>query len=156
MPISALLTSEEIARAFAPPEPMVYFLTFGGNPLMAAGALAFVETILKERPWEKAAALGPYWMRGLRKLQEKYELIGDVRGRGVMIGVELVKDRQTKEPARDESLRLKEEAGKRGLILPAGQGWLGNTIRMIPPVVMTREQIDQALHIMDQSFAAIR
>lgn len=73
-----------------------------------------------------------------------------------MIGVELVKNRKTKEPAREESLKLKEEAGKRGLILPAGQGWLGNTIRMVPPVVMTHEQIDRALHILDESFAAIR
>jgi 4-aminobutyrate aminotransferase/(S)-3-amino-2-methylpropionate transaminase len=123
---------------------------------MAAAALAVLETILKEKPWEKAAALGPYWMQGLRKLQEKYELIGDVRGKGVMIGVELVKDRKTKEPAKEESLKLKEEAWKRGLILPAGMGWLGNTIRMIPPFVMTRDQIDQALHILDESFATIR
>lgn len=155
LPISALLTTENIARAFAPPEPIQYFTTFGGNPLMAAAALAFLGTVLRERPWEKAAALGTYWMNGLKKLQDKYALIGDVRGRGVMIGVELVKDRKTKEPAKEESLKLKEEAGKRGLILPAGQGWLGNTIRMVPPVVMTRDQIDQALHIMDESFAAI-
>lgn len=155
LPLSALLATEEIARAFAPPEPIQYYTTFGGNPLMAAAALAVLETILKERPWEKAAALGPYWMRGLRKLQDKYELIGDVRGKGVMIGVELVKNRRTKEPAKEESLKLKQEAGKRGLILPAGQGWLGNTIRMIPPVVMTRDQIDRALHIMDESFAAL-
>ncbi|MCX5906658.1 MAG: aspartate aminotransferase family protein [Deltaproteobacteria bacterium] len=153
LPISALLTTEEVAQAFAPPEPAQYFTTFGGNPLMAAAALAVVETIMKEKPWEKAAALGAYWMKGLKKLQNKYELIGDVRGKGVMIGVELVKNRKTKEPAKAESLKLKEEAVKRGLILPAGQGWLGNTIRMVPPVVMTQDQIDQALHIMDQSFA---
>ena len=156
LPISALLTTEKIAQAFAPPEPIQYYTTFGSNPLMAAAALAVLETILKERPWEKAAALGPYWMKGLRKLQDKHELIGDVRGKGVMIGVELVKDRKTKEPAKEESLKLKGEAWKRGLILPAGMGWLGNTIRMIPPVMMTQDQIDQALHIMDESFAAIR
>jgi len=156
LPISALLTTERIAEAFAPPEPIQYYTTFGSNPLMAAAALAVLETILKERPWEKAAALGPYWMKGLRKLQDKHELIGDVRGKGVMIGVELVKDRKTKEPAKAESLRLKAEAWKRGLILPAGMGWLENTIRMIPPVVMTQDQIDQTLQIMDESFAVIR
>ena len=155
LPISALLTTEEIAQAFALPEPIQYYTTYGSNPLMAAAALAVLETIEEEKPWEKAAALGPYWMKGLRKLQETYELIGDVRGKGVMIGVELVKNRKTKEPAREESLRLKEEAAKRGLILPAGMGWLGNTIRMIPPVVMTRDQVDQALGIMDESFAAV-
>lgn len=155
LPISALLTTEAIARAFAPPEPIQYYTTFGSNPLMAAAALAVLDIIEKEKPWDKAAAVGPYWMQGLRKLQDKYELIGDVRGKGVMIGVELVKNRTTKEPAKEESLRLKAEAAKRGLLLPAGMGWLGNTIRMIPPVVMTRDQIDHALQIMDDSFAAI-
>lgn len=155
LPISAVLTRNEIARSFAPPEPPLYFTTFGSNPLMAAGALASLKVILREKPWERAAVLGEYWMRGLRKLQDKHEIIGDVRGKGVMIGVELVRDRKTKEPATTESLKLKVEAGKRGLILPAGQGWLGNTIRMNPSVVMTEAQIDQALDILDQSLTAI-
>jgi 4-aminobutyrate aminotransferase/(S)-3-amino-2-methylpropionate transaminase len=114
-----------------------------------------IETIMKEKPWDRAAELGKYWMNGLRKLQRKYAIIGDVKGKGVMIGVELVKDRKTKEPAKEESVKLKKEAGKRGLILPAGQGWFGNTIRMVPSVVMAKDQIDQALHIMDESFEAI-
>ena len=88
LPISALLTTDEIARAFAPPEPVQYFTTFGSNPLMAAAALAVIETIMKEKPWEKAAEVGPYWIKGLKRLQDKHELIGDVRGKGVMIGVE--------------------------------------------------------------------
>jgi len=155
LPISALLTTETVAQAFAPPEPIQYYTTYGSNPLMAAAALAVLEIIERERPWEKAATLGAYWMQGLRRLQDKYALIGDVRGKGVMIGVELVKDRTTKVPAKEESLRLKAEAAKRGLLLPAGMGWLGNTIRMIPPVVMTMAQIDQALQIMDESFAAV-
>jgi len=155
LPISALLTTNEIAQAFAEPEPPLYYTTFGSNPLMAAAALANIETIMKEKPWERAEELGKYWINGLRKLQDKYDVIGDVRGKGVMIGVELVKDRKTKEPAKEESVRLKKEAGKRGLILPAGQGWLGNTIRLVPSVVMTKTQIDQALHIMDESFESI-
>ena len=155
LPISALLATDTVAQAFAPPEPIQYYTTYGSNPLMAAAALAVLEIIERERPWEKAATLGAYWMQGLRRLQDKYALIGDVRGKGVMIGVELVKDRTTKVPAKEESLRLKAEAAKRGLLLPAGMGWLGNTIRMIPPVVMTMAQIDQALQIMDESFAAV-
>ncbi len=155
LPISALLTNDEVAQAFAPPEPVQYYTTFGSNPLMAAAALAVLETIMKERPWNKAAEVGAYWMKGLKKLQDKYEIIGDVRGKGVMIGVELVKSRKTKEPAKEESLRLKQEAVKRGLILPAGQGWLGNTIRMIPSLVMTKSQIDKTLSILDDSFKAI-
>jgi 4-aminobutyrate aminotransferase-like enzyme len=156
LPISAMLTRREISDSFAPPEPPLYFTTFGSNPLAAAGALAALNVILAERPWERAAELGEYWMKGLHKLQNKHELIGDVRGKGVMIGVELDKDRKTKEPAREESVQLKVEAGKRGVILPAGQGWLGNTIRMNPSVTFSHDQIDQALHVLDESFAAIR
>jgi len=156
LPISAVLTKREIAQSFAPPEPVLYFTTFGSNPLMAAAALACVKTILKEKPWERAATLGAYWIEGLKKLQDKHELIGDVRGKGVMLGVELVRDRKTKEPAKEESAKLKVEASKRGLILPAGQGWLGNTIRMYPSVVMTEAQVDQALDILDKSLEAIR
>ena len=155
LPISALLTTDEIAEAFAAPEPPQYYTTFGSNPLMAAAALASIETIMQEKPWEQAAVKGDYWMKGLQKLQEKHEIIGDVRGKGVMIGIELVKDRRTKEPAKEESLKLKEEAAKRGLILPAGLGWTGSIIRMVPSVVMTYEQIDQALDIMDKSFEVI-
>jgi len=154
-PISALVTTEELAASFAEPEPPQYFTTFGGNPLMATAALATLEIIVEEQPWIKAAESGQYWMAGLKKLQDKYEIIGDVRGLGIMIGVELVKDRQTKEPAKKESLKFKAEAFKRGLIAPAGQGWFGSTIRMVPTVVMTKEQIDRALDIMDQSFQAI-
>ena len=122
---------------------------------MAAAAFASVTTIMKERPWERAAKLGEYWMRGLKKLQDKHEIIGDVRGKGIMIGIELVKDRKNKVPATEESQKLKIEAGKRGLILPAGMGWLGNIIRMNPSVVMTEAQIDDALHIFDESLKAI-
>jgi len=72
-----------------------------------------------------------------------------------MIGVELVRDRKTKEPAIEESKRLVVEAGECGLILPAGQGWFHNTIRMCPPVVLTEDQIDYALHVIDESLIAV-
>jgi len=155
LPISAMLTTKEIGNSFAPPEPALYFTTFGGNPLMTAAALACMRVILQEKPWERASTLGAYWMAGLKRLQDKHEIIGDVRGRGVMMGVELVKDRNTKEPAKEESVRLRIEAGKRGLILPAGQGWLANTIRLVPSLAMTEDHIDQALQIMDESLSAV-
>ncbi len=154
-PISALMTTDEIAEAFAPPEPPLYFTTYGSNPVMAAAALAALEVIEKERVWDRAAELGEYWLRGLRQLQDKHALIGDVRGKGLLIGVELVKNRKTKEPAAGESQKLKFEAAKRGLILPAGMGYLSNTIRMCPSAVMTYEQIDKSLQIMDEAFKAI-
>jgi 4-aminobutyrate aminotransferase-like enzyme len=72
-----------------------------------------------------------------------------------MIAVELVKDRGTKEPAKEESAKLKIEAGKRGLLLAAGFGWLGNIIKLHPPAIMTEGQIEHALHILDESLKAI-
>jgi 4-aminobutyrate aminotransferase-like enzyme len=155
IPISGLMTTDVIAEAFAPPEPPLYFTTFGSNPVMASVALAVLKTIENERLWERAAELGEYWMNGLRKLQNRHEIIGDVRGRGLLIAVELVKDRKTKKPAVEESQKLKKEAARRGLILPCGMGYLGNIIRMCPSAVMTKSQIDHALSIMDQAFSSI-
>lgn len=87
LPISAILTSAEIAQAFAEPEPVQYNTTFESNPLMAAAALASIETIIKEKHWEQAVELGTYWMNGLRKLQDKCKVIGDFRCKGLMISL---------------------------------------------------------------------
>jgi 4-aminobutyrate aminotransferase-like enzyme len=154
--MSALVTTEDIARSFAPPEPVSYFTTYSCNPLTAAGALASLNVILETKLWERAAELGKYWMKGLSKLQQKHEIIGDVRGKGLVIAVELVKDRKAKTPAAEEALQLRSEAAKRGLILNSGMGWLGNVVKMHPPAIMTTNQIDEALHLMDQSFTALR
>jgi 4-aminobutyrate aminotransferase-like enzyme len=154
MPISAVLTNEDVARAFAV-DAMMYFTTFGSHPISCAAALASINVILGERLHERAARLGDYFMKRLRELAGKHELIGDVRGKGLMIGVELVKDRRTKEPAREESRRLREECRRRGVIMPAGQGWLGNVIRMYPPAAITEEQIDRSVEVLDESLKAI-
>jgi 4-aminobutyrate aminotransferase-like enzyme len=156
IPISALVTRKEVSRSFAPPEPVNYFTTYSGNPLTASAALASLNVILEERLWERADRLGEYWMRGLKKLQDKHEIIGDVRGKGLILALELVKDRKTKEPLQEESLKLRKEAFKRGLIVLAGAGWLGNVVKLHPPAIMTEGQIDKALHIIDESLLAIR
>lgn len=155
VPISAVIASEEVAAAFAAPEPVLYFTTYGSNPLCCAAAIASINTILEEKLYKRAAKLGDYFIRGLNDLAEEHELIGDVRGKGLMIGVELVKDRKTKEPAREESKKLRNEAKKRGVILPAGLGWFGNTIELHPPVVITEEQIDKVLNVLDESLKVI-
>jgi 4-aminobutyrate aminotransferase-like enzyme len=154
MPISVVLTNESVAKAFAV-DAMMYFTTFGSHPLSCAAALASINVILRDGLHERAARLGEYFMKRLKELAGKQELIGDVRGKGLMIGVELVKDRRTKEPAREESRRLKEECRKRGVIMPAGQGWLGNVIRMYPPAVITEEQIDKSIGALEESLKAI-
>jgi 4-aminobutyrate aminotransferase-like enzyme len=151
-PIYAVAASEDIASSL---QPMDYFSTFGGNPLGCAAALATLEVILSERLVEKSRSSGEYFMQRLKELAEKHELIGDVRGAGLLLGVELVKDHRTKEPAVEESRKLREEATKRGLILPAGWGWLGNVMRINPPLNITTEQIDKSVEVIDQSLKTV-
>jgi len=154
-PIAGLMASEEVASAFAVAETL-YYTTYGGNPLCCAAALESINVILEEKLDERAARLGEYFLKQLKELAEKYELIGDVRGKGLFIGVELVKDRETKEPAREESIRLRYETKRRGVILGAGMGWFGNTIRFNPPAVITEEQIDKVIEVLEASLKAIR
>ena len=151
-PIYAVATGEEVASSL---QPMDYFSTFGGNPLGCAAALATIDAIISENLVEKSRISGEYFMKRLKELAERHELIGDVRGAGLLIGVELVKDLRTKEPAVEESKKLREEARKRGLILAAGWGWLGNVMRINPPLNITMEQIDKSVEIIDQSLKVV-
>jgi 4-aminobutyrate aminotransferase len=125
--------------------------TFGGNPVACAAALATID-LLKSSLMANAASVGAYLLDGLRVLQEKHAIIGDVRGKGLMIGVELVKNRETRERAGVERDRIVEEAFKRGmLILGAGR----NALRLSPPLVLTRAQADTALRILDASIGVV-
>jgi 4-aminobutyrate aminotransferase len=126
--------------------------TFGGNPLSCAAALATI-TLLKESLMANAADVGAHLMEGLRQLLGKHVLIGDVRGKGLMIGIELVRDRLTKERATKERDRLVDECFNRGLlVLGAGR----NTLRLCPPLVLTKAQADTAVRIIDESLTAMR
>jgi 4-aminobutyrate aminotransferase len=125
--------------------------TFGGNPVSCAAALATIE-LLRTSLIANAASVGAYLLQGLRDLQQKHRIIGDVRGKGLMIGVELVRDRETKERAGPERDRVVEEVFARGmLILGAGR----NALRLSPPLVLTREQADIAIGILDESIAKV-
>ena len=114
--------------------PGAHASTFGGNPVACAAATTTIE-LLKEQLIANAATVGEYLMDGVRELQKKHAIIGDVRGKGLMIGIELVKDRQTKERAVEERNAVVQAAFRRGvLILGAGK----NAIRLAPPLVFTR------------------
>ena len=131
--------------------PGTHASTFGGNPVACAAALATI-TLLRESLMKNAAAVGAHFKAGAQALMDKHPLIGDVRGRGLMIGIELVRDRKTKERATSERDALVKECFRRGLlVLGAGR----NAIRLCPPLVLTKEQADIALGILDQSLAAI-
>jgi 4-aminobutyrate aminotransferase len=125
--------------------------TFGGNPVSCAAALATLK-LLKEQLLENAAAVGGHLFARLEALAEKHRLIGDVRGRGLMIGVELVRDRETKERAFEERNAVVTAAFNRGLlILGAGR----NSIRFSPPLVLTMEQADMAAQIFDAALSEV-
>jgi 4-aminobutyrate aminotransferase len=131
--------------------PGAHASTFGGNPVSCAAAIATIK-LLKDRLVLNAADVGRHLMDGLRELAGKHRLIGDVRGRGLMIGVELVRDRHTKERATYERDAVVNGAFARGLlVLGAGR----NAVRFSPPLVLTREQADTAIRIFDQALTEV-
>src|SRR4051812_27754651 len=131
--------------------PGAHASTFGGNPVACAAALVTIR-LLREQYVANAAAVGEYMMNALRALQEKHAIIGDVRGRGLMIGVELVRDRRTKERAPEERNALVQAMFRRGiLILGAGR----NAIRFAPPLVLTASQADDILRVFDEALTEV-
>jgi 4-aminobutyrate aminotransferase len=131
--------------------PGAHASTFGGNPVSCAAALETIR-LLKERLVANAAEVGGYLLDGVRSLTDRHPLIGDVRGKGLMIGIELVRDRRTKERARAERDALVQAAFARGLlILGAGP----NAVRLSPPLVLTRQQAETTVRVLDESLMAV-
>jgi len=129
--------------------------TFGGNPVSCAASLATIEVVEEENLLDQIEKNGARLRQGLEALQDKYPLIGDVRGMGLMQGVEMVRDRKTKEPATKEVNQLFEATRKRRLLIGKG-GIYGNALRIAPPLVATEEQIDEALEILDHAFGEVQ
>ena len=131
--------------------PGAHASTFGGNPVSCAAALATIE-VLQDGLVRHTAEVGDHLIGRLRELMDKHPIIGDVRGKGLMVGVELVRDRQTKERATTERNQVVQEMFRRGvLLLGAGR----NAVRFAPPLVITKEQIDTVVGIFDQALEAI-
>src|SRR5262249_24843259 len=131
--------------------PGAHASTFGGNPVSCAAALVTIK-LLPERFVQNAAVVGAYMMDGLRDLQGKHTMIGDVRGRGLMIGVELVRSRATKERAVEERNAVVQAMFRRGvLILGAGR----NSIRFAPPLVITKAQATEVLRLFDDALTEV-
>ena len=130
--------------------PGTHASTFGGNPVACAAALATIR-LLRDGLMKNAEVVGAHLMAGAKALMDRHAIVGEVRGRGLMIGIELVRDRTTKERATAERDRVVRECFTRGLlVLGAGQ----NAIRLSPPLVITKEQADIALGILDQALLA--
>ena len=132
-------------------DPTSHENTLGGNPIVMAAALAVLKIIEEEKLTENARNVGDYAIKRLMEMQETHEIIGEIRGKGLMIGVELVKDRKTKTLAGKERDGLILEAFKRGLLL-IGAG--PSSIRLSPPLIITNEQMDTGLEIFEEALKA--
>ena len=150
VPIGLTLTRPEIADAYKG----LTISTFGGNPVTCAAAKATIDLIEEDRLMDNAQEVGDHFHQGLRALKEKHALVGDVRGMGLMQGIELVKDRLTKEPATEAANLLMERARANGLLVGKG-GLYGNVIRMSPPLNISKADVDQALASLDTSLTEI-
>jgi 4-aminobutyrate aminotransferase-like enzyme len=139
-PLSAFTTRPEIADAYRPGD---HLSTFGGNPVSCAASLANIEFIEKENLAARATETGKYAIAKLRELQKQNPIIGDVRGLGLMIGVELVKDEKLT-PGTSEAEAIRDSLLRQGVLVGVG-GVYGNVIRFQPPLIITKQQIDQAI-----------
>lgn len=146
-PLGAVITTKKVAESM---QGRIHFNTFGGSPVAMAAGMAVLETIEKEKLSENAYTVGNYLKDKLTQLMGKSEHIGDVRGMGLMLGVELVKDKKTKEPAPEKTLDVLEKAKDAGLLLGKG-GMAGNTIRIKPPMCFTKENADFTVDVMEKA-----
>lgn len=150
LPIGWTIATPEVAAAV----PTLTFSTFGGNPVSTRAALTTIEVIETENLVHSAKVVGDHLREKLMGLMEKYEIIGDVRGLGLMQALEFVKDRKTKEPNSAAVLKIFEETKKRGVLIGKG-GLYGNCIRIGPPLIATKDDMDEMVTALDESLATI-
>ncbi len=153
MPLGNTITRPEIAEATR--GAGLTISTFGGNPVSCAAALATIEVMEEMDIPRHVADVGAHLRAGLERLWEKYPIIGEVRGMGLMQGIELVKDRKTKEPAPDAVNMLFEATKARGLLIGKG-GAYGNVVRISPPLTATKDHVEEALAILDAAFSEVQ
>ena len=151
-PISATIMTAEVADAWG---PMMHTSTFLGNPVGCAASLASLAEIEERGLVQRGAELGDYFKSRLEELQQEWRLIGEVRGVGMMVGVEFVRDRTTREPAAEEGARVVDGLLRRGVIATNYGGSYHNVLKMSPPLVITREQLDRAIEALNDSLAEV-
>jgi 4-aminobutyrate aminotransferase-like enzyme len=149
-PLGAVVTTTEIAAAFD--NGMEFFSTFGGSTVSCAVGLAVLDVVQEERLQDHAAGVGASLLEALRQLAARHPLIGDVRGSGLFLGVELVKDRETLEPAAAEASDVVNRMRERGILLGT-DGPFANVLKIRPPMPFTREDADQLVAALDEVLA---
>ncbi len=150
-PLAAVVTTPEIAKVLS---ARIHFNTFGGNPVVSAQGRAVLEVIEREKLQANSLKVGNYLKAGYQKLVQKHTLIGEVRGLGLMLGVELVKDRTSKEPASEECARVFEVCKDMGLLIGKG-GLRGNTLRIKPPMCLNIADADFMLAVLDEALGDV-
>ncbi|MBF9233312.1 aminotransferase class III-fold pyridoxal phosphate-dependent enzyme [Microvirga sp. BT350] len=151
-PMAAMIAKPDIVQAFG--RTSRYFNTFGGNPVSCAVGMAVLEVIEREGLMENARQVGASMRRGLEHLAEKHSIIGDVRGAGLFVGVELVRDRTSREPAAQETARLINDMRERGVLI-SGAGPHANILKIRPPLVFSEENADLFVATLDDALAAL-
>lgn len=144
-PLAAVVTTPAIAKSLT---SRIHFNTFGGNPVSSTQGLTTLQIMLEEDIQGRAKKLGAKLLGGLRDLQKKHPLIGDVRGLGLIVGVELVEDRATKAPATKKAADIFERCKDLGVLIGKG-GYFGNTLRIKPPMCLTEADIEFLLGVLD-------
>lgn len=148
-PLAAVVTTPEIAQTMS---HALHFNTYGGNPIASAVGISVLEELEKEKIQERCQDVGTYFLQGLAKLRDEISIIGDVRGKGLMIGVEMVKDANTREPLSPQTMmQLWDMCKDRGIILGRG-GYHGNVFRVKPPMCITRADVDFSLLVLQDVF----
>jgi alanine-glyoxylate transaminase/(R)-3-amino-2-methylpropionate-pyruvate transaminase len=150
-PLAAVVTTPKIAATMT---QKIHFNTFGGNPVVSVIGKAVLEVIERENLQANSLKIGGYILAGLEKLKTRHKVIGDVRGRGLMLGIEFVKDRTTKQPGKEECAQAVENARELGLLLGKGGLW-GQTIRFAPPMCINQADADFILAVLDEAIGAI-
>jgi 4-aminobutyrate aminotransferase len=149
-PLSAFIAREELADSFKPGD---HLSTFGGNPVSCTASLANIEFMLETNLASQAVEKGVFLKKGLERLAKQHEVIGEIRGKGLMVGIELVRDRH-KTPADIEGKKIRDFCREHGL-LPGLGGLYGNVLRIQPPLVITEEELLEVVKILDSAFTTV-
>jgi 4-aminobutyrate aminotransferase-like enzyme len=147
-PVTAMCVSDKYKDAI---EKISASSSYGGNPMACAAALASIEVIEEEQLCEKSTHLGELFLKRMNKMKENHKIIGDVRGKGCLLAIELVKDKETKEPFEEAGKLVYQEAFSRGLAwVPAG-----HILRLSPPIIMEDDMAHKGMDIIEEAIGAV-
>ena len=150
-PLAAVVTTPEIVQTLA---ERIHFNTYGGSPVSCAIGKATLEVILRDDLQAHCRDVGGYMLDGFRRLADKHEVVGEVRGKGLMTGVELVEDRTAKTSATKACLHVFERSKDMGLLIVKG-GFFGNVLRIKPPMCITKADVDFMLEVLDMALSEV-